>query len=207
VLDRSASAAFIASFSEFAARTSLLGAVNGLSQLALKTLLPGVPDFYQGTEYWDLSLVDPDNRRAVDFEWRRRELADSPVHWSELATHWRNGRIKLALTRQLLSLRHRFSDLFQRGSYEPVAITGPHAEHVVAFSRSWKRQRLVVAIGRHFAPLSDGGRQWPSGWEGAIGQATAAYESLIGGDPGARTTDLTVAALFRDLPVSVLRQG
>jgi (1->4)-alpha-D-glucan 1-alpha-D-glucosylmutase len=206
VLDRSASAAFIASFSEFAARTSLLGAVNGLSQLALKTLLPGVPDFYQGTEFWDLSLVDPDNRRAVDFERRRRELADAPAHWPELATHWRNGGIKLALTRQLLSLRHRFSDLFQRGSYEPIAITGPHAEHVIAFSRSWKRQRLVVAIGRHFAPLSDGGRQWPSGWQGAIEQAAAVYEPLIGGDSGGRMADLSVAALFRDLPVSVLRQ-
>jgi (1->4)-alpha-D-glucan 1-alpha-D-glucosylmutase len=206
MLDRSASAAFIASFSEFAARTSLLGAVNGLSQLALKALLPGVPDFYQGTEFWDLSLVDPDNRRAVDFERRRRELGDTPAHWPELAAHWRDGRIKLALTRKLLSLRHRFPDLFQRGSYERVAITGSHAEHVIAVSRSWKRQRLVIAIGRHFAPLSNGGRQWPSGWEGDIEYPTAAYESLIG-EPGGRTTDLSVAALFRDLPVSVLRES
>ncbi len=206
LLDAKSSAAFIASFGEFAARTALLGAVNGLSQLALKSLLPGVPDFYQGTEFWDYSLVDPDNRHAVDFDRRRRELAEAPAHWPELAAHWRDGRIKLALTHQLLRLRHRFADVFQRGSYEPLAVAGPHAEHVIAFARGWKRQRLIVAVGRHFVPLSDGGRQWPSGWEGAVEQPAAAHEHLIGGDPGRRTGELNLAALFRDLPVSVLRQ-
>ena len=72
LLDARISAEFLASFGEFAARTALLGALNGLSQLALKALLPGVPDFYQGTEFWDLALVDPDNRRAVDFATRQR---------------------------------------------------------------------------------------------------------------------------------------
>jgi (1->4)-alpha-D-glucan 1-alpha-D-glucosylmutase len=206
LLDRNTSTAFIASFGEFAARTAMLGAVNGLSQLALKALTPGVPDFYQGTEFWDLSLVDPDNRRAVDFERRRRELADAPAHWPALAAHWRDGRIKLALTHQLLRLRHRFADVFQRGSYEPLAITGPHADHVIAFARSWKRQRLVVAIGRHFAPLTDGGWQWPSGWQGTVEQPAAAYEPLIGGDPGLRSGEPSLAVLFRDMPVSVLRR-
>jgi (1->4)-alpha-D-glucan 1-alpha-D-glucosylmutase len=206
LLDRNASAAFIASFGEFAARTALLGAVNGLSQLALKALTPGVPDFYQGTEFWDFALVDPDNRRVVDLERRRRELAEAPAHWPELAAHWRDGRIKLALTQQLLRLRHRFPDLFQRGSYEPLAITGPHADHVIAFSRSWKRQRLVVVVGRHFASFSDGGRQWPSGWEGTVEQPAAAYEPLIGGEPGLRSGELSLTVLFRDMPVSVLRR-
>jgi (1->4)-alpha-D-glucan 1-alpha-D-glucosylmutase len=206
LLDANASAAFIASFGEFAARTALLGAVNGLSQLALKALTPGVPDFYQGTEFWDFALVDPDNRRAVDFERRRRELADAPPDWPALTARWQDGRIKLALTRQLLRLRHRFADLFQRGSYEPLAVAGPHAEHVIAFARGWKRQRLVVAVGRHFAPLSDGGRQWPTSWDGTIEHPAAAYEHLIGGEPGRRAGELSLAALFRDLPVSVLRR-
>ncbi len=207
LLDAETSAAFIASFGEFAARTALLGAVNGLSQLALKALAPGVPDFYQGTEIWDYSLVDPDNRRAVDFELRRRKLGEGPSDWPELAAHWQDGRIKLSLTRQLLRLRHRFADLFQRGSYEPLPVAGPHAEHVIAFARNWKRQRLIVAVGRHFAPLSDGGRQWPAGWEGIVDpDSKAVYEPLIGGDPGQRTGELSLAALFRDMPVSVLRQ-
>jgi len=207
LLDAETSAAFIASFGEFAARTALLGAVNGLSQLALKALAPGVPDFYQGTEIWDYSLVDPDNRRAVDFELRRRKLGEGPSDWPELAAHWQDGRIKLSLTRQLLHLRHRFADLFQRGSYEPLPVAGPHAEHVIAFARNWKRQRLIVAVGRHFAPLSDGSRQWPAGWEGIVDpDSKAVYEPLIGGDPGQRTGELSLAALFRDMPVSVLRQ-
>ena len=79
----------------------LLGALNGLSQLALKALTPGVPDFYQGTELWDLSLVDPDNRRAVDFDLRAaRTGATSTLDWRRLADNWPDGRIKLALTQR-----------------------------------------------------------------------------------------------------------
>jgi hypothetical protein len=95
-------------------------------------------------------------------------LAEGPSDWPDLAAHWHDGRIKLALTRQLLGLRHRFADIFQRGSYEPLPVAGPHADHVIAFARGFKRQRLVIAVGRHFAPLSDGGRQWPAGREEII---------------------------------------
>ncbi len=206
LLDTETSAAFIASFGEFAARTALLGAVNSLSQLALKALAPGVPDFYQGTEFWDYSLVDPDNRRPVDFELRRRELGEGSSDWPDLAAHWHDGRIKLALTRQLLRLRHRFADIFQRGSYEPLPVAGPHADQVIAFARGFKRQRLVIAVGRHFAPLSNGGRQWPAGWDGVVDpDLKADYEPLIGSVPGRRTGELSLAALFRAMPVSVLR--
>lgn len=206
LLDANVSARFLESFSAFAARTALLGALNGLSQLALKALTPGVPDFYQGSEFWDLSLVDPDNRRPVDFGMRRRELAVAAHDWSRLAADWPDGRIKLALTRALLRLRHEFGDLFQHGAYEPLKVAGPHAEHVIAFARSSKRQRLVVAIGRHFCPLSDGGRQWPAQWDATIEADTkATYEYLIGREAGRRTDALALADLFRDLPVAVLR--
>jgi len=205
LLDAQTCAGFLASFAEFAARTALLGALNGLSQLALKALLPGVPDFYQGTEFWDYSLVDPDNRRAVDFDLRRRELAQAIATWPDLAARWHDGRIKLVLTRQLLSLRHLFADLFQRGSYEPLPVAGPHADHVIAFARSWKRQRFIIAVGRHFGSLTEGGRQWPAGWDGVIEHPGAAYEPLIGGDAGRRLDALRLATLLRDLPVSVLR--
>ena len=207
LLDADVSARFLESFAAFAARTALLGALNSLSQLALKALTPGVPDFYQGTELWDLSLVDPDNRRAVDFALRRRELAGGTQDWRGLAAHWPDGRVKLALTRALLRLRHDFDDLFQYGSYEALAVTGAHAEHVIAFARTLKRQRLVIAIGRHFCPLTDAGRQWPSQWEGAVARDNAGpYEYLIGSEPRLRTHTLPLAELFRDLPVSVLRR-
>ena len=206
LLDTQVSARFLESFADFAARTTLLGALNGLSQLALKALTPGVPDFYQGSEFWDLSLVDPDNRRAVDFDLRRRELAGGTQDWRGLAAHWPDGRIKLALTRALLRLRHDHGDLFQHGAYEPLAVSGAHAEHVVAFARTLKRQRLVIAIGRHFCPLTDGGRQWPSQWDGAARAGRRRHLRISDRRrAGRRTNTLLLAEMFRDLPVCVLR--
>jgi (1->4)-alpha-D-glucan 1-alpha-D-glucosylmutase len=207
LLDADVSAPFLESFAGFAARTAQLGVLNGLSQLALKVLTPGVPDFYQGSEFWDLSLVDPENRRAVNFGTRRRELVNESRDWRQLAENWPDGRIKLALTRVLLQLRHEFGDIFQHGSYEPLAVSGPHTEHVIAFARTSKRRRLVIAIGRHFAPLTDGGRQWPSQWDGVVElESNETYEILISGEPGRRMQTLSLAELFRDLPVSVLRR-
>jgi (1->4)-alpha-D-glucan 1-alpha-D-glucosylmutase len=197
LLDKS-NADFIASFSAFAARTNLLGALNSLSQLALKALLPGVPDFYQGTENWDFSLVDPDNRRPVDFAARRRNLA-GPAELAELAAHWHDGRIKLALTHALLRLRQDHAELFRSGNYEPVAVSGSQAGHVIAFARTKGRERLIVTIGRHFAPLTDGGRKWPGIVDAAL-QIEGKYEALLGAE------GTTTGVDFTQIPVSVLRR-
>ena len=207
LLDEKASSAFLASFGEFAGRTALIGALNGLSQLALKGLLPGVPDFYQGTEFWDFSLVDPDNRRPVDFVARERELAAGTPDWAELAANWHDGRIKLALTRALLQLRQDLAEIFRSGAYEPLPVTGRHAGHVIAFARVLKRQRLIVAVGRHFAPLTGSGRHWPDAFEAAIPLgATANYVDVIETYSDFRTNELNLAHQFRHLPVCVLRQ-
>jgi (1->4)-alpha-D-glucan 1-alpha-D-glucosylmutase len=207
LLDEKTSPAFLASFREFAERTMLIGALNGLSQLALKGLLPGVPDFYQGTEFWDFSLVDPDNRRPVDFTAREQTLAAEVPRWAELAADWRDGRIKLALTRALLRLRQDCAAIFRNGTYQPLPVTGRHAGHVIAFARSFKRQRLIVAVGRHFAPLTDGGRHWPEAFEAAIPLgAPANYADVIDPSPNFRTSELNLAHQFRHLPVSVLRR-
>ena len=99
------------------------GAVNGLAQTLLKLTAPGVPDTYQGCELWDLSLVDPDNRRPVDYELRRAYLeqgADPAI----LLANWRDGRIKQRVVARTLALRRRHPDLFETGSYEPLAVTG-----------------------------------------------------------------------------------
>jgi len=207
LLDEKISPTFLASFGEFAERTALLGALNGLSQLALKGLLPGVPDFYQGTELWDFSLVDPDNRRPVDFPARRRELAAEVSGWADLVDNWRDGRIKLALTRAVLRLRQEFAEIFRRGTYEPLPVSGRHASHVIAFARSVKRQRLIVAVGRHFGPLTDGGRHWPEAFEAVIESPAAAnYFDVIDTYSNFRTKELNLAHLFRHLPVCVLRR-
>ena len=206
LLDEKSSGEFVASFGAFAARTALIGALNGLSQLALKALTPGVPDFYQGTELWDFSLVDPDNRRPVDFARRHEMLETAPAAWADLAGNWRDGRIKLALTHSLLRLRREFAEVFGRGSYEPLPVSGPHAGgHVIAFARTWKRQQIVVAIGRHFASLTDGGRHWPAQWDAVIGSDGAAcYRDLLGSCAGPLQGDLPAAKLFEHLPVAVL---
>jgi (1->4)-alpha-D-glucan 1-alpha-D-glucosylmutase len=204
LLDSKISAEFLVSFNQFARRTSLIGALNGLSQVALKTLMPGVPDFYQGTELWDLSLVDPDNRRPVDFEIRQQYLQEQTTDWPELAAHWQDGRIKFALTRALLQVRHGFADLFRRGTYEPVPVIGSDANHVTAFARQFKDQRLVIATGRHFAPLSDYGRQWPDRWNAALDLGPGIYESILDSAPGRHAGQAEIARLFRMLPVNIL---
>src|SRR6201999_1286938 len=107
ILDRSVSAEFLDAVETLAQRIARLGALNSLSQLTLKGTLPGVPDFYQGTEFWDLSLVDPDNRRPVDFAARAEALsALQAPEWGTLAQSWADGRLKLAWTAHLLKLRN-----------------------------------------------------------------------------------------------------
>jgi len=200
ILDPNRSGPFIASFGRFAERTALIGALNGLSQLALKAMVPGVPDFYQGTELWDFSLVDPDNRRPVDFSLREREIG-SEVPWPDLTRDWRDGRLKLALTRALLRIRQEHTDVFQHGTYEPVAVAGLHTDQVIAIKRQYMQDTVVVAAGRHFAPLTGSGTQWPSGWAGTLEVDTAKKycNALSTGEDSLELSDL-----FRTFPVAVL---
>jgi (1->4)-alpha-D-glucan 1-alpha-D-glucosylmutase len=122
------------------------GAVNGLSQLLLKLTVPGVPDIYQGTEYWDFSLVDPDNRRPVDYATRATTLGRVPV--GALAARWRDGRIKQAILACTLDLRRRNEEVFGAGSYEPVSAEGPMADRVVAFIRRHGDSMLLTVVPR-----------------------------------------------------------
>jgi (1->4)-alpha-D-glucan 1-alpha-D-glucosylmutase len=192
-----------------ARRFALIGALNSLSQLALKATIPGVPDFYQGTETWDLSLVDPDNRRPVDFEARQADLAgmSGPVDWRELAAHWQDGRIKLALTRRLLSLRQELAPVLRDGSYDPVEVIGRDRDHVVAFSRSTGRDRVVVAVGRHFAGVTGHGSHWlRDGWQAELKlppRQRIGLRDALGGAAECQSLDLS--HLFAVLPVAVLR--
>jgi (1->4)-alpha-D-glucan 1-alpha-D-glucosylmutase len=112
------------------------GYVTSLAQTLLRLTLPGVPDIYQGTEIWDLSLVDPDNRRPVDFALRRRLLADlDGLAPDAVLARMDEGLPKLHVIRTALRLRQERPDTFARGSYEPLAVEGDRAEHAVAFTR------------------------------------------------------------------------
>jgi malto-oligosyltrehalose synthase len=150
----------------FVRRIAPAGAVNGLAQCLLKLTVPGVPDIYQGTDLWDFSLVDPDNRRPVDFA-ARANMEDVPL--SELVAHWRDGRIKQALIRRTLGLRKRAPNLFAEGSYRPVEVEGPLRDSVVAFVRQAGDAWMLVAVPRLVArTLAEAGglALRPDAWSG-----------------------------------------
>ena len=123
------------------------GAANGLAQTLLKLTSPGVPDIYQGTELWDFSLVDPDNRRAVDFT-LRQQLLQSTANPTLLAQKWRDGACKQALIAHTLRIRADHPQLFGRGRYIPLTVSGKKAQHVVAFARQWNDQLALIVVAR-----------------------------------------------------------
>ncbi len=172
LMERRGEGTFLESFLPFCRRVSRLGLTNALAQLLLKLTLPGVPDLYQGTELWDFSLVDPDNRRPVAFEPRRAFLEElrkrgrsgtGPL-LQELLQDPRDGRLKMYLVFKVLSFRKRHPDLFDRGDYLPLSATGDRRSRVVAFARRLENRWLVAAVPRLPAGLSPGGG-WPLGEE------------------------------------------
>ena len=166
-----------------------------------------MPDFYQGTEFWDFSLVDPDNRRPIDFSARQQILANIPGGWSRLADNWRDGHVKLALTQRLLRLRGQYADVFAHGSYEPLTVSGPHAEHVIAFTRSFRRQQIVVIVGRHFAPLTNWGTKWRVDIDATVNlDSQLKFEDALASGAGPRLVYTSVQTLFADIPVCVLQK-
>jgi (1->4)-alpha-D-glucan 1-alpha-D-glucosylmutase len=131
---------------DFAQRIAPAGAANGLAQTLIRLTAPGIPDTYQGTEYWDLSLVDPDNRSLVDFAARKHTLDRSFP--ADLAATWRDGRIKQAMVAHVLATRSRAPRLFSEGNYIPLQTSGALCQHVVAFARKLDSAIAIVAAVR-----------------------------------------------------------
>ncbi|WP_025884669.1 malto-oligosyltrehalose synthase [Asaia prunellae] len=128
-------------------------ALNSLSQTLLRMTSPGVPDLYQGREGWDFSLVDPDNRRPVDYERRERMLAEGQS-FEESCHEWKTGRAKQALIETVLNLRLKQPDLFEKGHYKSLEATGPLATHIVAFERESSSGAYLVIAPRLTMALS-----------------------------------------------------
>jgi (1->4)-alpha-D-glucan 1-alpha-D-glucosylmutase len=226
VLDPVVSSHFLADFTAFHEPLARLGMVNGLAQTVLKIMAPGVPDFYQGSELWDLSLVDPDNRRPVDFSARARALAeiDSRVAAGdllplaqELGEGWADGRVKLYTIRRALACRRAAPDLFRAGAYMPLATGGRHAAHVCAFARNAGAEAVIVVVPRLTARLTDNGARFPLGpavWADTLVEvpeplAARVYVDLftgvtMSGAPGRAPRVLRVADLLASFPVAVL---
>jgi (1->4)-alpha-D-glucan 1-alpha-D-glucosylmutase len=149
ILDPSPRNKFLPIFLPVAQEIARLGAINSLTQTLLKLTSSGVPDIYQGNEIWDHSLVDPDNRRPVDYN-RRREMLEalSTATPGELMQSWPDGRIKLFLTQRVLQFRHEHADLFQRSEYLPLKVSGTFAECCVSFVRRRADKWIVVIAPR-----------------------------------------------------------
>jgi len=211
---------FLAAFAALAAQVAFFGQVNSLAQLALKLTSPGVPDLYQGNEAWDFSLVDPDNRRPVDYG-RREDLlaalpaagAAPPALLQELLAHSHDGRIKLYVTSRLLDARRDHEALFRSSNYTPLAVIGTAAEHVIAFARRAGRASLIVVAARLPATLMGGELRWPVGPETwgdtevvlpANWSASRMIEALTGRDLPVGPAALRIAEALDAFPLAVL---
>jgi (1->4)-alpha-D-glucan 1-alpha-D-glucosylmutase len=156
ILEPSGENGFLESFVDFQGRVAHYGAINSLSQTLIKICAPGVPDFYQGAELWDLNLVDPDNRRPVDYGLRVRMLEElaqgladrGPGIFAECLASIGDGRAKMLLMQRALAARKANSYLFQKGSYRELKTSGKLAEHVVAFARHELGQHAVCIVPR-----------------------------------------------------------
>ncbi len=218
LLDPKNGARFQQRFLPFQARIARMGMLNSLVQVVLKCACPGFPDFYQGTEFWDLSLVDPDNRRPVDYEARLAALARLEA-WREgdaaavaqLRDRWPDGLVKFHVMQRMLHLRRAMPDLFEWGDYRGCGVQGPRSRHVIAFSRNHHSGSLIVVAGRLFAGLIDGDATLPSPdvWEGTeVKVATRGSGRLRDGLTG-KPIDLSggwlpVGNALATLPVAVL---
>jgi len=226
ILDASAKNRFLTDFLRFQKLIAHYGAFNALSQVLLKTVAPGVPDFYQGSELWDFNLVDPDNRRPVDFERRAhlleeikaRESKDPAGLARELLESWPDGRIKLYTIWRTLNFRGANPVLFLQGEYIPLAVSTGHRENICAFARRLDDAWVLAVVPRLLSRLVDPG-QLPVGRE-VWGKgnlllprgAPAHWQNLFTGETlkassAGRKANLSLEAVFQNFPVALLKNS
>jgi len=212
LLDAGRSVGMAGELAGFAARIAPAGAINSLTQMLLRLTSPGVADLYQGTEFWDFSLVDPDNRRPVDFA-ARQEALETAGPPASLLQAWRDGRVKQAVIARILALRARSPGLFTGGSYIPLRLEGPFADHALAFARVHEGRaaivvgtRLSVGIDPSLAePLVDAGN-W--GETAVLLPRTMTERRLVhildGEEETMSSMRLSLAGILARLPVAVM---
>jgi (1->4)-alpha-D-glucan 1-alpha-D-glucosylmutase len=214
---------FLRDFRPFQQKIAYFGMVNSLSQVLLKIASPGAADFYQGSELWDLRLVDPDNRGPVDFFRRMTMLDDIDRMRSrdreklvrELVDHWHDARIKLYLMQTALCYRRENATLFQEGEFLPLQSTGDRSQHVVSFLRRHNGREVLVVVPRWLSQISESSAKgqtapdWhgtqiklpsgsPSSWTNVITREKVVSQQQSG------ERSLRVDALFRNFPVALL---
>jgi (1->4)-alpha-D-glucan 1-alpha-D-glucosylmutase len=206
LLDSKRPGTFWQTFTAFAADLAYRGAFFSLAQTALKLTSPGVPDIYQGCDLWDLSTVDPDNRRPVDYALRGKMLGSlAGANATDLLENWRDGRIKLHVIRTILRHRRDHPALFRDGSYLPLTLEGEQAQNFIAFQREHEGGRLIVVAAIRLGPKFDAA---------TLGEATrvvvpegapATWSNLLTAHNAcAQDGKLDVAAALDGFPVAVL---
>lgn len=230
ILDRAKANPFLDDFLQFHDQIAHAGMWNALSQVVLKITAPGIPDFYQGTELWDFSLVDPDNRRPVDYETRASMLGDLRRALTEcgpgrlrlvdtLLDQRADGRIKLFTTMTALNFRRANRELFQNGEYIPLESHGPKKDHVCAFARLHGELSAVTVVPRLVVSLTGDPKKAPVGtaaWSDTCVEVPSwrpgsPYRNLFTGEilasqtVGERQT-LSLADVLRGCPVALLER-
>jgi (1->4)-alpha-D-glucan 1-alpha-D-glucosylmutase len=213
ILNPNLSSEFLHEFSLFHAPLAQAGMLTSLSQVVLKLGCPGVPDIYQGCELWDFSLVDPDNRRPVDYESRRRylaELREAPMDIDDLVRSMPDGRLKLWVTAQGLRLRRHEPELFAKGSYVAVGAEGSRARNVVAFGRAHGQRSVLIVTARFFMDFRDEvprGSAWADSWLDVPSELRrTCYRDKLSGQLVHVQSDgkLALSGIFTKLPVAML---
>jgi (1->4)-alpha-D-glucan 1-alpha-D-glucosylmutase len=223
ILGESRRNVFLADFVPFARRIAEYGIWNSLSQTLLKLASPGVPDIYQGAELWDFSLVDPDNRRGVDFAHRQQLLESLKVRdparrlstlARELVREPHDGRIKLFLTSRVLNHRRMHAGLYTTGRYLPLEPAGAHKDYVCAFARQTDEHTVLVIAPRLVTRLLASAEQAPTGpgvwldtWlpfpQHAVGQR---FRNVLTGETLVSGAGLPVSSILYSFPVALLEQ-
>lgn len=224
ILDTGRPNKFLDDFLPFKERTAQGGLINSLAQTLLKVAAPGTPDFYQGSELWDFNLVDPDNRRPVDYAKRHafmrelKEVLAQPDRAEAVRDLWRHpadGRIKLYLILASLHCRWTHADVFEHGRYVPLEAEGPEAPHVLGFARLHGTQIILVAVPRLIAtrlidaPTSLWDETWiaiPKETEVTQFQNALTGRLLVPDRTGARPR-LRASEIFPACPVGLLTGG
>jgi (1->4)-alpha-D-glucan 1-alpha-D-glucosylmutase len=223
ILERSEGNPFLASFVPFTRKIAYFGIFNSLSQALIKMTAPGVPDFYQGSELWDLAFVDPDNRRRIDFakrvellaEIKKRESEDLAALLRDAVQNWQDGAIKLYLTYKTLNFRRAHGALFLDGDYMPLKVSQAASGRAFAFGRNKDGESAVTAVPRRITHLVRDGKP-PLGEETWGGERLILPEAmsdrwrnvLTGEDLGSSkvegTSSLALKDIFRHFPVALL---
>jgi (1->4)-alpha-D-glucan 1-alpha-D-glucosylmutase len=218
ILDPASNPEFLSDFITFVSAILQPGLLNSISQTVLKIAAPGIPDFYQGTELWEFNLVDPDNRRPVDWERRREALgmldepsalpSDRPLAGLE------SGLLKLHVTERALALRRALRRVFDEGDYVPLYAAGPRARHVVAFARKNAEGAVIAVVGRFFATLpvpAVGATAWETTSLGLDAELSGSYREVFTGrelaaEARERGRSLPLAEVFSHLPAALLER-